>query len=887
MSDSVASTGKVAGRFTIVREIGRGGMATVMLAREIATGRLVALKMLREDVASSVNTERFLREVDVATALVHPHILPLLAAGVGDDGLPFYAMPYVQGETLRERLEREKQLPLDVALAIVAQAGSALAAAHAQGILHRDVTPGNILLEGDTAYLSDFGIARAVVVTSGERLTGTGMIVGTPEYMSPEQAAGDQEADARADLYSLAAVLYTSLAGEPPFTGPTAQAVLARKAVARAPDVRELRATTPPGVARAIARALEPAPADRQRSVAQFLDELARPDRGGAPRRHTRRTVAMLAVGAVLVVAGGVAVHARRDTVEGARSEMMAGRLASAIPRLQRASARDPADGRASLALAEALLISGTAGAESQWRSAALRAERTPSLTALDGSRGRALAAMARGDYAVACPALRHAADTEEESWLARLLYAECLLRDSAVVNDSSSASRWRFRASWHDAAQSYLQVLDEMPEKHEARSTVYRHVNRVLRVEWTSLRQGRGARDSTLVFYAVPELVRTAERDTVAYTPHPVSEFRAGQPWMHPPTQGAALEHDRAILGRVASAFVADHADSAEAHQLLARALELQGKLLSGEPGTPSAAEEFRRARALSRTRAEQIALMMDELRVRVKTSEFARVRALADSVLVLTDSADTRSTAARARVLALTGRTNALLALYARDDDGETAILPDGRTFVPHAELARSAGALMVHAMMWSSRDSAAAALAAFETALRRFTPRSGRDSVRVALAGRALTLGTPVLGAAVTLTLPPGTGILAAQQALARGDIERVRAELEAQAARRAFYPSSIVSIDAVAQEAWLRLAVGDTASAERMLGDALDGLPAQGTRLLASDADAASLRHLMFLRAELAARRGDGVAAARWRAALATLEAPHAPRRASSG
>ncbi|MBA3673075.1 MAG: serine/threonine protein kinase, partial [Gemmatimonadaceae bacterium] len=330
----------------------------VYLARDASAARDVALKMLRDDVASAVNTERFLREISLAKSLSHPNVLPLLDSGSTEEGLPYYVMPVVNGESLRDRLLCERRLPVDMALAIVVQAADALSAAHELGILHRDVTPGNILLNGEHAYLSDFGIPRALLYTGGERLTGTGIVIGTPEYMSPEQGAGDSDIDARADLYSLASVLYTALAGEPPFTGPTGQAVLARKAVARAPSVHELRPTVPIGIARAIAQALEPVPADRQRSVKEFAAQLIAGEemRPVARRRRGRWLVA--GVGAVVVVAGIVG-FATRSPVRRAERDLADGQLGAAVRRLRPLVARDPRDGRAALALAQALLLTG------------------------------------------------------------------------------------------------------------------------------------------------------------------------------------------------------------------------------------------------------------------------------------------------------------------------------------------------------------------------------------------------------------------------------------------------------------------------------------------------------------------------------------------------
>jgi serine/threonine-protein kinase len=242
-------------RYAIERELGRGGMAVVYLAEDRKLGRAVALKVLRPELAASLGAERFLRETEIAAKLTHPNILALHDRGDAD-GLLYYTMPYVEGESLSDRLARERQLPVDEALQITREVAEALAHAHAQGIVHRDIKPDNILFEGGHAVVADFGIARAIDVAAGERLTETGLAVGTPAYMSPEQASGVEGVDARSDQYALACVLYEMLAGEPPFPGSSAQAILARKVTEPPRSVRTVRSTVPEGVEQVVQRAL-------------------------------------------------------------------------------------------------------------------------------------------------------------------------------------------------------------------------------------------------------------------------------------------------------------------------------------------------------------------------------------------------------------------------------------------------------------------------------------------------------------------------------------------------------------------------------------------------------------------------------------------------------
>jgi tetratricopeptide (TPR) repeat protein len=237
-------------------------MATVYLAEDLKHHRQLAIKVLNPELTASVGAERFLREIEIAARLRHPNILMLIDSGEAD-GCLYYVMPYVAGESLRVRLNREPQLPIDHALQITREVADALDHAHGQGVVHRDIKPENILLESGHAMVTDFGIARAVTVAGGEKLTATGVAVGTPHYMSPEQATGRGAIDGRSDIYALGCVLYEMLGGEPPFTGPSAQAILARHAVDPVPNLRTLRATVPVDLVQAIERALHKSPADR------------------------------------------------------------------------------------------------------------------------------------------------------------------------------------------------------------------------------------------------------------------------------------------------------------------------------------------------------------------------------------------------------------------------------------------------------------------------------------------------------------------------------------------------------------------------------------------------------------------------------------------------
>ena len=276
-------------RYEVERLVGEGGMATVYLATDLRHGRKVAIKTLRAELAASIGADRFLREIRVAANLQHPNILGLYDSGEAD-GILFYVMPFIEGESLRARLNREQQLPLYDAVRITREAAEALAYAHEHGVVHRDIKPENILLQNGHALVADFGIARAVDA-AGEKLTQTGMAVGTPHYMSPEQALGADHADGRSDVYSLGCVLYELLAGQPPFDGPNSRAILARHAMEQVPSIRIVRQSVPEELEDAVLQALEKTPADRFQKMSELAELLADLEPTVATRRTASRGV--------------------------------------------------------------------------------------------------------------------------------------------------------------------------------------------------------------------------------------------------------------------------------------------------------------------------------------------------------------------------------------------------------------------------------------------------------------------------------------------------------------------------------------------------------------------------------------------------------------------
>src|SRR5690242_13146328 len=304
-------SGALSGHYRLEDEIGAGGMATVYLAHDLRHDRRVAVKVLRPELAAVIGAERFLGEIKLTANLQHPHILPLFDSGEADSFL-YYVMPYVEGESLRDRIRREKQLPVDDAVRLAVEVASALDYAHRHGVIHRDIKPENILLHDGRALVADFGIALAASKAGGNRMTETGMSLGTPHYMSPEQAMGEREITPRSDVYALGVVLYEMLSGDPPFTGSTAQAVVARVVTETPRPLLAQRHTIPPHVEAAVLTALEKLPADRFASAAEFADAIKGRSVSGVSTATTVRVPAAAPAGRGLdrLTVGALAVAA-------------------------------------------------------------------------------------------------------------------------------------------------------------------------------------------------------------------------------------------------------------------------------------------------------------------------------------------------------------------------------------------------------------------------------------------------------------------------------------------------------------------------------------------------------------------------------------------------
>ena len=315
----------LADRYRVDRELGQGGMATVYLADDLKHDRRVAIKVLRPELAAVIGAERFLREIKTIASLQHPHILGLIDSGEVD-GTAYYVMPFIEGESLRDRLSREKQLPVADAVRLASEVAGALDYAHRHGVIHRDIKPENILLHDGQALVADFGIALALSKTAGTRMTETGMSLGTPHYMSPEQAMGEREITARSDVYALGAMTYEMLVGEPPFTGPTAQAIIAKVMTGEPASLTGQRKSVPPQVEAAVLTALEKLPADRFATAAEFAEAMVNPAatalrpaaRPGGAARQRSWLVRAIAGATVLAAATLLGWALRRPAAAGA-----------------------------------------------------------------------------------------------------------------------------------------------------------------------------------------------------------------------------------------------------------------------------------------------------------------------------------------------------------------------------------------------------------------------------------------------------------------------------------------------------------------------------------------------------------------------------------------
>ena len=890
-----APTSVIAEHYRIERELGRGGMATVYLCTDLRDDKQVAVKVLRHELGSAVVIERFLREIAFASELDHPQIPKVLGSGV-IDGLPYYVMTYINGESLKKRIMREAQLPIPEALKIMCDVIEPTAYAHKRGIVHRDLKPDNILIADDGVFVLDFGIARAIVESGGDKLTSTGIGVGTPSYMSPEQALGDRALDMRSDVYSLGCVLYEMLAGIPPFVGPTAQVIISRRFAAPPPPLREVRENVPESVEEAIAKALAKAPADRWPNVTAFGNALraCMKDTGGRraiPRLSipkSRLARAAIGVGFVAVASIGILAWSqmRKNAFDKGQDAIRSLDLTGAEQNLRAAVAREPQNVRPKLWLAQAMMLRGAP--KDLWRGYALAAgDRAAQLDPSERLRASALAALAANNYGQGCAQLDSLFQIVAKGTLidatVPLALADCLREDSTVLQDRTSPSAYVFRASYQKVKVLYQGLLDRA-NNPAAYAVIVPRLERVLSTNKNIVRQGKSPTQQRSVFLAYPSIVS----DTLAYVPY-----------LYNPSQGilrttdfegltSAIEQNQHTLKDVASQWTKIAPDNPDAHEMLARILEATGEL---DGSDQSALQQLLIARKLRRDAPrssnvvylDELRLASDEVRINVRRGRFDLASALADSALSwktpseLNDSAADKAAGWITTMAALRGQAARVIAIeqkYASASQG--GLLQNGHAVTFPPRLGRDQLALEYYAAFGGPADSILVVTERLKTNLAADAPSNERRSWEAALLTRGLAMAAPLIGAqpvsevALTKDL-----FVRALTAFAKRDYAGARRLLDSVDIVRGDNAPGEISFDVVFQEAWLRSALGDKAGAARHLGNALRGVSGGVSGVLRNPVLVASFVRAMTLRAELAAEARQPAEARKWANAVISL------------
>ena len=883
---------QIGDRYTVEREIGRGGMATVYLCRDLRDGGKVAVKVLRPELGSAVVVERFLREIAFASELDHPQIPKVLDSGVVGD-LPFYVMNYIEGESLRALLDRERQLPIEEAIRITQEVVKPTAYAHARGIVHRDIKPGNILLSKDTVYVLDFGVARAIMASADESLTSTGVAVGTPAYMSPEQALADHHVDARSDIYSLGCVVYEMIAGIPPFMGATAQAVMSRRFIAPPPPLHEARDSVPSAVENAVMKALTRSPADRWQTATAFGDALS----GAATspsvqayqetlaRRKRNVAVAIAAVAVVAVVGTALAAwsFAGRDRISRGLAELDSWDIASAEKEFAKAVEADPDRPDALLWMGQVLAIKREP--ISTWAPYVLKAaDDEQHLPPADKLRAQALAAYSRDHNPERCTALRRLAAQRDPArpadFTASLSLADCLVADSTVVADKTSPSGYRFASSYHEAASLYEGLLDRNAGNGQAYGVLIPRLEQVLWISKNRVRIGDLHGEQIINFVASP----TIAADTASFVPWPVPTNGEA---MRSDPQGVTRHVERNLerLLKLSTAWTRAAPNDPDAAEMLASILESKGRLDANEGG---AIASVRRARALPRAAEtpgnifyRRLRLAATNARLFVKAHEFRSARILADSALDwsvpsdLDDDTHAKVVELRSGLCALTGRLSCVIS-GEQKYSAEYRVRAAGETRKLSADLGADVMRLSAYTAFGAPTDSIMSHYRRIMSNLESFVPPAQLAAFRTAVLQRPLSLSVDVTGTAPLTSLGGNSGMFArAVAALDAGNRERARRLSDSLAAFRTGMAPGEITMDVVLQEAWLRATLGDKGGAAQSLDRALRGLSRAPVNLLKGATLATALVRSMKLRAELAEEAGDTATAQHWRQAVNEL------------
>jgi serine/threonine protein kinase len=876
--------------YTVVREIGRGGMATVYLCTDARDGSRVAVKVLRQEIGSQVVIERFLREISFASGLDHPRIPKVLESGVVN-GLPYYGMTYVEGEMLRDRLDRERQLPVGDAISITCALIGPTTYAHERGIIHRDIKPENIILAEDGVYVLDFGIARAIVESGADRLTSTGVGVGTPAYMSPEQALGDHTLDARSDVYAIGCVLYEMIAGIPPFVGATSQAIISRRFLASAPPLREVRENVPDWLESTVAKALARAPADRFQSAAALRNALEAPPAGistGTPRlirRWSHRSKLIgYAFGAVLLVAVSTAFWSlRRDHVANGQRALQSWDFQKANAELSHAIQSTPTSAVAKLWIAQLKMLNGEAA--SVWKADITAAlDKRDELSPRDRDRALALSAFAKNDFTDACRRFDDLSQAQrqvgQKDIATALSLADCERMDPLVVPSSASPSGFRFEGSYARADSIYTDLINSSSSNVDVFRQVVPRMEKVLAVGKNSLRSGSAVGPPRLAFFGVPII----DADTLGYRPYPVNA--SGAPWLSRDSDltTAALLRNRVRLKGIALAWTNAAPIDPEAHETFSRILEASGEL---DGSLHSAVSEMGIARKLSRSMPDgnaeylkQVELGNAEIRLYLRLGQFDRAALLSDSILgfvrprSLSEDQQDRLADLLTNTAALRGRVFEVISLGERFASRFSYRTFDGQVRVLPEPVGRELIALYGYAAFGIS-DSISVALKRLDTQMTALIPPAELSATRLAILTRPLIMAAPSVGpTAVQLLNGSSEPTVRAIQSFAAHDLATTRALLDSlQKIQESVVPGEITT-DVVLTQSWLLLQVGDTARATRELDNALNGLSAAVPRVMTDSNLAACLVRLMLLRGSIDKSRDD-VNGARWRKAVNDL------------
>jgi serine/threonine-protein kinase len=888
--------------FEIRRELSGGGMSRVFVAYEAALKREVAVKVLPPDLVSAKSVARFRTEIQVTAQLQHPHILPVVTAG-GDERLLFYIVPLVAGGSLRDRLSAGNRPVFADAVRIATELLGAVAFAHDRGIIHRDIKPGNVLLSEGHAILADFGIARALEAIHDGDTTGSGTSVATPaQYMAPERPRG-----APADLYAVAVLTHEMLSGKLPEPDTSVEAAdLAIRAAHPAADRTNTRT-----VAAALSRALTRDPAKRFASAADFRTALAGAASTVASDTSTRRVyrialaaslVAVAALGAwgarkggvgeilrfaqddrsadALVQEDSVPAALRDDTQVAAAPQTVGADTASAVmPQVTRAAAAAPAPTppaaptRAELASAQLTVALKDAWA---WNAIAMDSATRGALRALEmrdalDVRQIALAngvvALARGAYLDACQAFDTARtiNPDFDAWMGT---AECRSRDSAVVVNGAGAQQ--FRASLFEAAKAYLEA-GRLASNTQLMAS-YGRLTAVAFTDASRIRRGFTADGRGVVGQI------TAVADSFTTEIIPPGPRRVTPEGMAASARAVSIA--RAMVRPALVTWAKRDTANVRGRELLVELLEVMGNIREADTDRVTALGEIIAARALPADSASTARLARTHVRLHLKSRDFAAAAALADTLLgASTGPVSDPQADALIGLAMLTGRAARATEFLQQLSGSPTRQmrLPDGRPIEIQPASLRDRAAFVVSSTLGICDDAVRAAPAQLEAMLDALYPNNNRPrGVEQAVVERPLMMALPCIGIEGARVLREPTHPIA-RGLLGTGPESRAQLAgiLDGMNRSRQMGPARFESAEGVLMEATARLTLGDTATAQAVLGLVLDGLPAQPNVMLNNEVLAGALVRVMVLRADLAAATGDRALARQWAQAVVSL------------